>query len=152
MLWLTLNLKPYDGRYELRPEFTTRELGWIKRHAGYLPLALEEGLQGGDAELFGVLAAIAVRRSGRITDAELPALVDRIFDAPFGTIIELEDDGTDTETDGDDASPPAASSSGNNGSSGAGSTVSSETSPGRPQRSGTPGSAISGLAPTRSGT
>ena len=33
--------KPYDGHYELdfNQELTTREWGWIKRHAGYLPLA-----------------------------------------------------------------------------------------------------------------
>jgi len=145
MLWLTVNgVKPYDGRYEFdleQAEFTTREWGWIKRHSGYLPLTVEDGFMGGDPELFAVFAAIALRRASKITNEQIPEVVERIADAPFGTTIQLEDD--QPETVEDDAGPPVSSSNGSSGSSGDGSTTSSAPSAPGPRFSGTHGSATS---------
>ena len=55
---------PYDGRYEfdMERDFTTREWGWLKRLAGYLPLNIEEGFDGGQCH-GGVLGLVrAVQR------------------------------------------------------------------------------------------
>ena len=50
MDWLVIeSVNPYDGRYEFDlagDQFTTREWGWVKRLAGYLPDNLEDGLDG----------------------------------------------------------------------------------------------------------
>lgn len=155
MLWIVVTgLKPWDGRYPLdvdAGEFTTREWGWVKRHAGYLPLTVEEGLAGGDPELFAVLAAIALRRAGRVDAAQVPDLVDRIGDTPFGTTIQLEDDSPNQDADGD-AGPPTRSSTGNETSSGTGSPASSETSPRTPGGSGTPDSDAAASGPIRLAT
>ena len=130
---------PYDGSYELDwdREFTVREWGWIKRHAGYLPLTI-----GGDAfadpELISILAVIVLRRAGTIQPDDVPRVFDRFLDAPFGSTITIEGEPTE-----DDASPPAASSNGNDTSSGPSSKTSSETSAQNPPASGNPSSAIS---------
>lgn len=110
MPFLTIKgIAPYDGRYRLSldEEFTTREWGWLKRLSGYMPLTIEAGFDGGDPELFAVLAVMAMRRSGKITAAEVPDLFERIVDTPFGPTIQLEADETEAE-DGDDADPPTA--------------------------------------------
>ena len=74
MDWLILEqVPPYDGRYEWDlegRELTTREWGWIKRLAGYLPLNIEDGL--GDPELIAVFAAIALRRAGKVETTRSP--------------------------------------------------------------------------------
>ena len=61
--WITLTgVKPYDGRYLLDLDgqpLTMREWGWIKRHAGYLPLSLT-GEAFTDPELITMLAIIAM--------------------------------------------------------------------------------------------
>jgi hypothetical protein len=143
------NVKPYDGRYQFDlagSELTTREWGWIKRHSGYLPLTVEEGFAGADPELFAVFATIALRRAGRIEPADVPAVYEKLVDAPFGSTIRLE---TDTVEQGDDAGPPPTAE--RPSSSGNGSPASSETSAGPRNGSGTPASVSSPLPPVRSG-
>jgi hypothetical protein len=110
--WITITgVKPYDGRYELdlrdRP-LTTREWGWIKKHAGYLPLTLETD-SFTDPEFVIVQAVIAVHRAGRVDAADVPNLVERFQDVdPFAAIT--YEAGTDETEDGDAAGPPQPSS------------------------------------------
>ena len=76
---------PYDGRYEfdLRDgAFTVREWGWIKRHSGYLPLTLWDGLQGSDAELLAVMALIAMVRAGKVDRDDVPDVWERFAGRP----------------------------------------------------------------------
>jgi hypothetical protein len=104
-----IGVKPYDGRYELdlvAQPLTTREWGWIKKHAGYLPLTLEAD-SFTDPEFVIVQAVIAVFRAGRVTAADVPGLVERFQDVdPFAAITyeagKFEDEG--------DADPPPSSS------------------------------------------
>jgi hypothetical protein len=142
MDWIVLEgVKPWDGRYEFdlaEVPLTTREWGHIKRLSGYLPLTLDQGLDGGDPELFSCFAVLALRRAGRIDDRQVPELFERLIDSPFETTIRLESDSEEV-----DASPPTPSSSASNGSSGAASPPSSEQSEQRPSPTGTPGSATS---------
>jgi hypothetical protein len=151
--WLIIEgVKPWDGRYEfdlLDAELTTREWGWIKRHSGYLPLTVDKGFAGADAELFACFAAIALRRAGRIQAEEVDAVFERIADAPYGSTIRMESDSPAVE---DDAGPPASSSNGSAHSSGPASTTSSEISDGPPNGSGMPDSDSSGSPWARSAT
>jgi hypothetical protein len=144
MDWIVIDgVKPYDGRYQLDAslDFSTREWGWIKRLAGYLPLNVEEAFTGGDPELFAVLALVALHRAGKVEARDVPGLYDRMLDSPFWTTIRFESDGDTVLAEEADAdSPPPGSSTGNAGSSGAESTPSSETSPSRQNGSGSPGS------------
>jgi hypothetical protein len=145
------NVKPYDGRYEfdlVNNELTTREWGWIKRHSGYLPMTIEEGFVGADPELFAVFAAIALRRAAKVEPADVPAVYEKLVDAPFGTTIRLETD--DIEV-GDDAGPPPPGTSAKPSSSGEGSHASSERSAVPLNGSGMPASGSSPLPPVRSG-
>jgi hypothetical protein len=121
-------VKPYDGRYELdfAQELTTREWGWVKRLSGYLPLDLEKAAAGGDPEFACALAAIALRRAGRVEAREVPEVFERLADAPFGSAISIEVE--DSEGEEGDAGPPERSSNGNESSSGAASRMSSEMS------------------------
>jgi len=142
---------PYDGEWgfdlEAR-ELTTREWGWIKRLAGYLPAALGEQAMG-DPELVTVLAAIVLRRNGKIDHLQVPMVFDRLSDAPFGAAITLETDRQEEEEA--DAGPPLPRSTGNGDGSGRTSPASSETSPQSPNSSGIPASATSPSVPPRSG-
>lgn len=153
MDYLTVEgVPPYDGRYEfdLRgSSFSLREWGWIKRHAGYLPLTLEEGLAGSDAELMAVFAIIAMVRAGKVDRDQVPQVWERFGDAPGVLTVRLEFQKTEEE-DADPSLPP--SSSENGGSSGHVSATSSETSVPGPSRSGTPASAASPSVPTTSAT
>ena len=100
--------KPYDGRYPLDLDdqpLTTREWGWIKRNAGYVPLTLT-GEAFSDPELIMVLSVIAMRRAGRITTEQFAEVWDRFDDAPFGSTLTIEPD-PDELDDEDDAGPPA---------------------------------------------
>ena len=132
-------VKPYDGKYpfDLGTEFTTREWGWIKKHAGYLPATLDEN-SFSDPELVMVLAVIVLHRAGKITPSEVPDAVEKFADAPFGSTVTIEMG--ETENEEDDAGPPDVSSSSSNGGSGDSSTTSSETSPPPLSDSGTTGS------------
>lgn len=150
MDWIVIDsIPPYDGRYQLDlagDQFTTREWGWVKRLAGYLPGNLEDGLTGMDPELICAFATIALHRAGKVQARDVPDVFERITDAPFGSTIRLETDRAEIgqEEDADPPSPP--SSSGNGSSSGPGSTKSSETSPATPARSGIPALDTSGSA------
>jgi hypothetical protein len=152
--WITVTgLKPWDGRYQLdldEQPLTTREWGWIKRHAGYLPLTLT-GEAFADPELVAVLAVIAVRRAGTLTVAEVPALVERLADAPFGTTVTLEtDDAQVRDADEGDADPPRPSSDVRPSTSGTSSPNGSATSAGPPKPTGAPASDTSVSAPSMS--
>jgi hypothetical protein len=137
------NVAPYEGRWEFdldNRELTTREWGWIKRLAGYLPLTIEEGLA--DPELVVVFACIALRRAGKVEVREVPAVFEQLSDAPFGSSVTMETDVKEEEAEGD-AGPPPSSSTGNDATSGDGSKTSSETSGTTRNLSGTLDSAIS---------
>lgn len=140
---------PYDGRYplDMEADLTTREWGWIKRLSGYLPLTLEEEAFG-DPELGCVLAAIALRRAGRISAKEVPAAFETLIDAPFGSAVTIE--GEPEETEEEDAGPPARSSNGSESISGEPSKPSSERSPTIQSVTGTGASATSRSAPATS--
>ena len=142
MLWIVVEgVKPWDGRYpfDFGADFTTQEWGWIKRLAGYMPMNVSDGFEGGDPELFAVFAVIALRRSGKIEPRQVPEVFERIGEAPFGTTIRVENDPADDEA-GDADGPPPSSSNGNERTSGPGSRKSSETSAGPPNGSGIPDS------------
>ena len=120
--------QPWDGRYEFdlaENAITTREWGWIKRLTGYLPLTMDEGLDGADPELYAVFAAIALHRAGKIRPDEVPEIFDRFVDRPFDPEdVTLEADQVDEE----EVLPPPRSSTPNGDSSGAASRTSSERS------------------------
>lgn len=98
------NIPPYDGEYEFDQDrsFTTRELRWIKQIAGYLPMKLGEGLEGGDADLYIALALIAMNRAGKVDREDVLEVADKLADVPF-------DDSCITFVMGEeaDADPPA---------------------------------------------
>ena len=144
-------IKPWDGRYEFdieNEEPTTREWSWIKRFSGYLPLTIQQGLEGGDPELFCAFAVIALRRADKVEPGDVQQLYDRLADAPFGATIRLEAD--QAETVEDDASPPATSSNGSWSTSGTDTKPSSDRSAPIPPASGIPASATSISARTPS--
>lgn len=145
-------VKPWDGRYELdlERELTTREWGWVKRLSGYLPLTLGDDAYG-DPEFVCVLAAIAIRRAGRVDNTEVPAVYDKLIDAPFGATITIDDHNTEAAEDGD-AGPPVRSSNGSTSTSGDLSTPSSASSDSRPSATGTPALGSSPSAPPMSVT
>ena len=141
---------PYDGDYDLdlnTVPLTSREWGWVKRFAGYLPLNIDEGLDGGDPELLSTFAAIALRRAGRIQTAQVPTVFEQFQDVPVDGTVRLE---LDTAEGADADSPPIPSSSSSSGSSGDGSPTDTETSGNHRSRTGDPSSAISASAPTPS--
>ena len=86
-------VQPYDGTYELdfAGELTTRECGWIKRYSGYLPVNLEDAIDGGDAEFMCVMGRdrAAPRRAGS-SRATRRRVFDKLIDAPFGSAITIE--------------------------------------------------------------
>src|SRR5262245_54725948 len=148
MLWLTIALKPWAGRYELDMEnhgFTGHEWRWVKQHAGYLPLTVKDGMAGGDPDLLNILACIALYRAVRVTADDIPQVFEQFTAAGFGDQVDFEND----QTEEDDAGPPVSSSNGNNGFSGD-VTVTSSGPPMTP--SGIPGSDTSVSDQTRSPT
>jgi len=139
-------VRPYDGTWPFdleNEELTTREWGWIKRLAGYLPLTIEEGLS--DPELIVVFAVVALHRAGQISAREAPQVFEDLADAPFGAAVRLETE--PVETEGDDAGPPEPKPTSSGGSSGEGSRTSSETSEPPPNGSGMPDSDMSASVP-----
>ena len=139
--WLTVTgMRPYDGRYELdlhHAPLTTREWGWIKRHAGYLPATMDENTFT-DPEVITVLAIVAMRRAGTIETGQVADLWDRFADAPFGSTITLEAGQPDNDDDEGDAGPPPESSSSRPNINGASSQTGSDRSDGPPKRTGSP--------------
>ena len=142
---------PYDGRYELDitgQPLTTREWGWVKRHAGYLPLTMDAG-SFSDPEFVIVEAVIALHRAGKITAAEVPALVDRFQDIdPFAAITYEAGE----QPEGDDAGPPPRSSDVKPSSNGDSSPTGSETSDSHPKATGDQPSDTSLSVPAMSAT
>jgi hypothetical protein len=143
---------PYDGRYPLdleEQEFTTREWGWIKRLSNYLPLTAADGFNGNDPELMCALAAILMRRTGRIDTRDVPGVFERLADAPFTATLKWETERTADAAE-DETADPTGSSNGNTSSSGPASMTSSETSADQPSPTGTPDLVISGSDPPTS--
>ena len=136
---------PYDGRYDFNFEqgLNTKEWGWIKRHAGYLPVTLGDDAFS-DPELVCVLAIIALHRAGRVEARDVPKVFDRFADAPFGTTVTVEPD-PDVQAE-EDGADPLESSNGNEPSSGTSSTTNSETSEPTQPLYGIPGSDTSAYA------
>jgi hypothetical protein len=136
---------PYDGRYEfeLRDRaFSVREWGWIKRHTGYLPLTLDDGLAGVDAELLAIFGIIALVRAGKVVRDDVAAVWERFADAPGVITIRLELEGHEDEAEAPDPpTPPSSTASG--GSSGNGLKPSSDSSVELPPVIGTPDSVTS---------
>lgn len=100
------NIRPYDGEYDMEfkeQPLNTLEWRWIKKLAGYLPGTFREGLEGSDPDLVCVLAAICMKRAGKIDKEDVPRAFDRLADAPFdGAAISIV---AEPVTD-DDADPP----------------------------------------------
>lgn len=150
-VWLAVNLKPYSGRYEWpESEFTTRELGWIKRLAGYLPAQLDDAAAG-DPELLCVLAVIAMYRAGRIQAGEVPGVYERLLDVPVDGALKAE--GEAVEAPEGEPDPTRSERDSDAPTSGNGSPTSSALSASdRPRLTGMPGSATSVFAPPMSET
>jgi hypothetical protein len=142
-------VRPYDGRYELdivEQPLTTREWGWIKKHAGYLPATLGDDWLG-DPEFIAVLAVIAMRRNDMIELRQVPTVLDRLADAPFGTTVTIELGDTEEE---DADGPPPPSSTSNGSSAGPSSSTTMETSAGPQSATGPLPSATSESDPAMS--
>ncbi len=102
-----MRVKPYVGRYPFNflRELTIREWGWVKRNTGYLPLTVDDALEGGDPELVGILAVIAMVRAGRIGNAEVAEVYEWLLDTDAKAAITVwaEDD---DEEEGEEGRPP----------------------------------------------
>lgn len=130
-------LEPYNGDWEFDlgdSPLTTREWGWIKRHAGYLPVDVDEKAFS-DPELVTMFGAIALRRHGKIETEEVVRVYESFLDAPFGAQIVLR--GERRAKEESEASPPPESSTSSTDTSGPDSTTPSATSEDPPKRSGT---------------
>jgi hypothetical protein len=144
---------PWDGEYEFDiggHPLTTKEWGWIKRLAGYLPDTVDEGLT--DPETITAFAAIALRRAGRIDDREVAETFDHLADQPFGQgkiVLKLDREARKAEEE-EDADPPEPSSSSNDDTTGLESKPSSEISLVHPKPSGISDSASSESGQARS--
>jgi hypothetical protein len=140
---------PYDGRYEFditAQPLTTREWGWVKRHAGYLPLTMDTS-SFADPEFVIVEAVIAVYRAGRLDAADVPNLVERFQDVdPFSTIT------YERGEEEADADPPPPSSDAKPSSNGDSSPNGSETSADPLSPTGHPASDTSTSPPAMSVT
>jgi hypothetical protein len=140
---------PYDGRYEFditAQPLTTREWGWVKRHAGYLPLTMDAS-SFADPEFVIVEAVIAVYRAGRLDANDVPGLVERFQDVdPFASIT------YERGADEDDADPPPRNSDVKPSSNGDSSQTGSESSEKTPPATGSRPSDTSPSAPAMSVT
>lgn len=152
MDWITITgLVPWDGRYELdlnAQPLTTREWGWAKRYAGYLPVNLDENTFT-DPEMIAVLAIIALRRNGKLEVADVPDLWERFQDAPFGATVAWE--AGPAEEDADE-SPPPGSSDERPSSNGLSSPTDSENSERHQSLTGSPAWGTSRSVPATSGS
>jgi hypothetical protein len=133
-------VRPWDGSYEIdldEQPLTIREWGWLKRYAGYLPARFDPD-SWSDPELIGVLAIVALWRSGTIQPGDVGDVWDRLEDAPHGSTIRLEfGEAIAAE---DDAGPPAVSSNASGSTSGDSSTTASVSSDAHRSRTGSPAS------------
>lgn len=69
-----------DGDYELPTKLTTRELHEIKTVSGVTPAGIGEAYANGDAAFKACIAAIAVRRAGKLVPLEI------LLDLPYMTV------------------------------------------------------------------
>lgn len=102
------NIPPYDGEYEFDFDIalSTREWRWIKQISNYMPLTLDQGLEGGDPDVICAFAVIALVRNRKITPEQALDAAERIADVPFeGSRIQFI-----TPEAEDDADPPALTS------------------------------------------
>jgi hypothetical protein len=78
----------FDGTYEWDPErqFNGHELHLVKKVAGVRLGEIEEALAAGDYDVIVAITAIMVCRSGRVTRAQVPELVEMLLDADGGKI------------------------------------------------------------------
>lgn len=99
---IVIKIKPYQGEYELDLEEeapTGHEWRWIKKVSGYLPLTIEDGLRGGDPDLFIALAVVALHRAGRVGKDDALRVADVLAEAPFdGVAIRYVADEQEAET------------------------------------------------------
>ena len=108
---IVTGIPPFDGEFELDLStrvFSTLEWRWIKKISGYLPLTIQEGLEGGDPDIFVVMACIALYRSGRITKEQVYNVSDVLAEPPFdGAAIQIIVGERDEEAG--DERPPVSS-------------------------------------------
>jgi hypothetical protein len=108
---IVTGVPPFDGEFELDLStrvFSTLEWRWIKKISGYLPLTIQEGLEGGDPDIFVVMACIALYRAGRITKEQVYAAAETLAEPPFdGAAIQIIVGERDEEAG--DERPPASS-------------------------------------------
>lgn len=147
---MIVSVPPYEGEYDFdiaAHPFSTVEWRWIKQIAGYMPLTIEKGWEGGDPDLFLAFAVIAMRRSGKIAKAEVLQVAAEIEEAVVdGTAISFRA----AEAEAADADPPLESSPGDSKpDSGEDSSESTATSlvTEIPPASGTPDSGTSSGSP-----
>ena len=78
-------VKPWDGEYllDVRRAFTTKDWNIIKRVSGYLPYTIDDGLRGGDPELYVALAVIAMVRAQKVDREDALRVADQLAEAPF---------------------------------------------------------------------
>jgi|SRR5215831_5332690 len=100
------NVPGLDGEYELSTNFTNRDFRTIKQMAGLRPMELEEAFQKRDIDLIVALAAIALRRAGKLFDE------NQLWDAELGSIRLIGDE------EEKDASPPQTGNDENDNTSG----------------------------------
>lgn len=143
MAKVIVHVAPFEGEYDLNVAeqgWTTVELRWIKKLSGYLPLTLDEGWEGGDADLFNAIACIAMYRAGRLKKEEVLKAAEILEDYPMGEAVTFEPDEAEDEEDDEEGkvSEPDGSRSG----SGESSDKPMEPTPGSasPRASGTPDS------------
>jgi hypothetical protein len=115
---LRIKAKPYAGDYRLdidEEPLTTLEWRWIKRISGYLPATIREGVKGGDPDINIALAVIAMARAGRIAEADVTDVADRLARASIDNLEEIPD--PSEELGEDPTTPPGTGSLTPNGGS-----------------------------------
>jgi hypothetical protein len=138
---------PYDGEYELdlNRAWTTREWNWIKRISGYMPFTVNDGLRGGDPDLFVALAVIGMVRNQKIDRDRAMDVAEALMDVPYDgaaiqLVVEEETDQLplDLTTEPEPSSPNGTPSKSD--TSGSPSSTSSAPSETTPASTGTTGS------------
>jgi hypothetical protein len=119
----------FDGTYEWDPErqFNGHELHIVKKVAGVRLGEIEEALTAGDYDVIVAITAIMMCRSGRVTRAQVPELVDVLLEAEGGKITIEEVDEVADDLPPSVASPEPVSTSDAIESSGLSSVGSSST-------------------------
>lgn len=111
MVEITITDVPgFDGKYEWDGEqqLNGHELHIVKKVSGVRLGEIEEALAAGDYDLIVALTAIMVWRSGKVTRAQVPELVDLLLDAEGGKFVIAEADAADPPAE----APPETVSSG----------------------------------------